>query len=59
MIPKCKKDLLATGCVKNRYDEAIFYQNKENTLKGILSAHADDFCWAGTKLFQNIAIKHI
>ena len=51
--------MLATGCVKSRYDDAIFYWHKENTLQGILSAHIDDFCWAGTKLFQNIVINHI
>ena len=54
-----KKELLATGCVKSRYDDAIFYWHKENTLQDILSAHVDDFCWAGTKLFQNIVINHI
>ena len=54
-----KKELLATGCVKSRYDDAIFYWHKENTSQGILSAHVDDFCWAGTKLFQNIVINHI
>ena len=54
-----KKELLATGCVKSRYDHAIFYWHKENTLQGILSAHMDDFCWAGTKLFQNIVINHM
>ena len=51
--------MLATGCVKSRNDDAIFYWHKENTLQGILSAHVDDFCWAGTKLFQNILISHI
>ena len=59
MVPKCEKELLATGCVKSRYDDAIFYWHKENTLQGILSAHVDDFCWAGTKLIQNIVINHI
>ena len=54
-----KKELLATGCVKSRYDDAIFYWHRKNTLQGILSAHIDDFCWAGTKLFQNIVINHI
>ena len=28
-------------------------------MQGILSAHVDDFCWAGTNLFQNIVINHI
>ena len=45
-----EKKLLATGCIKSRYD-AIFYWHKENTLQGILSAYVDDFYWAGTKLF--------
>ena len=42
--PSVKKELLATGCVKSRCDDAIFYWHKENTLQGILSAHVDDFC---------------
>ena len=54
-----KKELLAIGCVKSRYDDAIFYWHKGNTLQGILSAHVDDLSWAGTKLFQNIVINHI
>ena len=53
-----KKQLVATRYVKSGYD-AVFYWQKENTLQGILSAHVDDFCWAGTKLFQNIVINHI
>ena len=52
-----KKQLVATGYVKSGYD-AVFYWQKENTLQGILSAHVDDFCWAGTKLFQNIVSNH-
>ena len=54
-----KKELLATRCLKSRCDNAIFYWHKENSLQGILSAHVDDFCWAGTKLFQNIVINNI
>ena len=53
-----KKELLATGCVKSRYDDDMG-RYEENTLQGILSAQVDDFCWAGTKLFQNIVINHI
>ena len=52
-----KKQLVATRYVKSGYD-AVFYWQKENTLQGILSAHVDDFCWAGTKLFQNIVSNH-
>ena len=55
---KTKKELLATECVKSRYDDAIFHWHKENTLQGILAAHVDDFCWAGTKLIQNIVSSH-
>ena len=51
--------MLATGCVKSRYDDAIFYWHKENTLQDILSAHVNDFCWAGAKLFRNIVINQI
>ena len=53
-----KKVLLATECVQGRCDDVIFYWHKENTLQDILSAHVE-FCWAGTKLFQNIVINHI
>ena len=54
-----KRELLAPGSVKRRYDDAIFYWHKENTIQGIVSACVNDFCWAGTKLFQNIVINHI
>ena len=47
MILKCEKDLLATGFVNSRYDDAIFHWHKENTVQSILSAHIHDFCWAG------------
>ena len=46
MVPKCEKGV-ATGCVKSRYNDAVFYWHKENTLQGILFAHVDDFCWTG------------
>ena len=59
MVPNCEKRVACNRCVKSRYDQAIFYWHKENTLQGILSAYVDDFCWAGTKLFQNIVINHI
>ena len=58
MVTKCEKRV-ATGCVKSRYDDAILYWHKENTLQDILSAHVDDFCWAETELFLNIVINHI
>ena len=50
------KELLVTGYVKSKYDDATFYWHKESTLQYILSSHADDFCWARTNLFQNIVI---
>lgn len=54
-----KKELLATGCVMSRYDDAIFYWHKANTLQSVLSAHVNDFCWAGTDLYQKIVTDHI
>ena len=59
MVLSVKKELLAPGGVKSRYDDTMFYWHKENTLQGTLSAHVDDFYWAGTKLFQNMLINHI
>ena len=53
------KELLATGCVKSRYENVIFYWHRKNTPEGILSVHVNDFCRAGTNLFENIAINHI
>ena len=57
IVCKREKKMLATGCVKKKYDEAIFCWHKENTLQAIIPADVD-FCWAGTKLFQSIVIIH-
>lgn len=53
-----KKELLATRCVKSIYDDAIFYWHIESMLQSVLCAHLDDFCWAGTDLFQKIVIDY-
>ena len=39
-----KKELLATECVKSRYDDRIFYWHEQHTLQCILSAQVHYFC---------------
>ena len=46
-------ELLAMGMEKSRYDEAIFFWHNEGHLQGVMSAHVDDFFWAGTDLFES------
>ena len=55
MVPKCEKSCLQQGVL--RVDMMQYFIGIKKTL--FLSAHVDDFCWAGTKLFQNIVINHI
>ena len=55
MVPKCEKSCLQQGVL--RVDMMQYFIGIKKT--PFLSAHVDDFCWAGTKLFQNIVINHI
>ena len=50
MIFTGKKELLKVGTEMGKYDEAIFCWRSQNILQGIISCHADDFCWGGTEL---------
>ena len=45
-------ELINLGMKKSKYDEAIFYWHRHGKLQGVLSAHVDDFFWAGTKMFK-------
>ena len=49
-------ELIKTGGVRSKYDNAIFYWHQNNVLQGMLSSHVDDFCWAGTEWFKENVI---
>ena len=44
------------GAKKSKYDDAVFYLFDNNKLEGFLCALVDDFCWGGTKLFEEKVI---
>ena len=44
-----KEELINTGGVKSRYDDAIFFWHNNQLLQGILSSHMDDFFWSETE----------
>ena len=54
-----KEELLKTGGIKKKYDNAIFYWHQNNRLQSILSSHVDDFFWAGTEWFIENVIENI
>ena len=50
---RLSKELVSLGMKKSKYDEAIFFWHKKEHLQGVMSAHVDDFFWAGTNLFES------
>ena len=57
MVPRCEKNLLATRCVKSKYDDVIFYWHKKHPARYSICTFWW-LCWTGIKIFQNI-INHI
>ena len=53
---KVKEVLEASGAIKSKFDDAIFYWLCKGNLEEIL-CHGDDFVWGGTKNFENKVIK--
>ena len=47
-----KEELLKSGAVVSKYDQAIFIWYFGNKLYGIIATHVDDFCFAGSEVFQ-------
>ena len=56
---KVKEENLKLGCQANRLDTSIFTFHSENTLKGLMMSHVDDFLWAGAQCFQSNVISKI
>ena len=47
-----REELLKSGAVVSKYDQAIFTWNFGNKLHGIIATHGDDFCFAESEIFQ-------
>ena len=47
-----KEELLKSGAVVSKYDQAIFIWYFGNKLYGIIATHVDDFCFPGSEIFQ-------
>lgn len=54
-----KEELLKSGAVVSKYDQAIFTWNFGNKLHGIIATHVDDFCFAGSEIFQSRVMDRI
>ena len=44
--------LLKAGAVKSKFDDSVFYLQKNGKLEGLISCHAHDFFWGRTKSFE-------
>ena len=44
--------LLKAGAVKSKFDDSVFYWQKDGKLEELISCHVDDFFWGGTKCFE-------
>ena len=47
-----REELLKSGAVVSKYDQAIFTWYFGNKLHGIIATHINDFCFAGSEIFQ-------
>ena len=54
-----KNQLNKLGAVASKLDEAIYTWHFEGKLHGIIATHVDDFCFAGSKMFQTSVIDKI
>ena len=54
-----KAQLNKLGAVASKLDEAIYTWHFEGKLHGIIATHVDDFCFAGSKVFQASVIDKI
>ena len=52
-------ELLATGCVKSKYDNCVFYRRENSVCKDVLTVHVDDFWWAGDSLFEQTVVNYL
>ena len=54
-----REELVRLGMKTLRYDPAMFLWKKGDTLEGIVCIHVDDFCWGGSKQFEEIVISKL
>ena len=54
-----REELLKSGAVVSKYDQAIFTWYFGDKLHGIIVTHVDDFCFAGLEIFQAKVIKRL
>ena len=53
---KLREELLKSGAVVSKYNQSIFTRYFGNKLCGIIATHIDDFCFAGSEIFQTRVI---
>ena len=47
------KGILLKACaVKSKFDDSVFYWEKDEKLDGLIPCHVDDFLGGGTKSFE-------
>ena len=56
---RLSEELAKLGVMKSKYDGAIFYWRKDNQIGGIMTAHVDDFFWAGTEEFKTSIVSKL
>ena len=54
-----RKELLKSGVVVSKYDQAIFTWYFGNKLHGIIVTHVDDFCFAGSEIYQTRVVNTV
>ena len=56
---RVSNELVSIDMTKSKYDEAIFFWHCRDKLQGVMSAHVDDFFWAGTDQFKTMVIQKL
>ena len=51
-----KNEMIKLGMRISKYDPAMFMFFKGDSLEGLVCIHVDDFCWGGTKRFEECVI---
>ena len=53
---RVREELAKLNVSKSKFDDAIFYYHKNNSLESIISIHVDHMFWGGTQAFQENVI---
>ena len=54
-----RDELMRLGMESSRFDPAMFIWKKGDSLEGIVCIHVDDFCWGGSKQFEDFVISKL